>query len=151
MKTTWQHARRRLKQGLAVAIFLTLLLGASGTVFSVVSSLMSHLNAGAGSAVQAPGGLAASAGTAGMGTAFDSGASAPLFAGSSEAPVLEYSNPVPASVASGNGPSPDPEDAANSALAAAMDTGGVYVGEKVSHVFGAVLKSVLNALFLNTN
>ncbi|WP_304458953.1 hypothetical protein [Alicyclobacillus sendaiensis] len=150
MKTTWQHARRRLKQGLAVAIFLTLLLGASGTVFSVVSSFMSHLGAGAGvSAVQAPGGSTASAGTAGMGTAFDSGASAPPFAGSPEAPVLEYSNPAP--VASGNGPSPDPEDAANSALAAAMDTGGVYVGEKVSHVFGAVLKSVLNALFLNTN
>jgi len=150
MKTTWQHARRRLKQGLAVAIFLTLLLGASGTVFSVVSSFMSHLGTGV-SSVEAPSGSTTTAGTVGLGTGFDSGAFPLPNVGSPQAPVLEYSNPAPAGVASGNGPSPDPEDAANSALAAAMDTGGVYVGEKVSHVFGSVLKSVLNALFLNTN
>ncbi|AEJ44025.1 hypothetical protein [Alicyclobacillus acidocaldarius] len=149
MKTTWQHARRRLKQGLAVAIFLTLLLGASGTVFSVVSSFMSHLGTGVPS-VEVTGGSTSPA-TVGVGTGVDSGAFTSPNVDSPQAPVLEYSNPAPAGGASGNGPSPDPEDAANSALAAAMDTGGVYVGEKVSHVFGSVLKSVLNALFLNTN
>jgi len=149
MKTTWQHARRRLKQGLAVAIFLTLLLGASGTVFSVVSSFMSNLNTGVPS-VETPGG-STTAGTGGLSSGLDTGAFTSPNVGSPQAPALEYSNPAPAGVASGNGPSPDPEDAANSALAAAMDTGGVYVGEKVSHVFGSVLKSVLNALFLNTN
>lgn len=151
MKTTWQHARRRLKQGLAVAIFLTLLLGASGTVFSVVSSFMSHLGASAPASVQTSPEPTASTG-AGSAGGTEAGWTAYPDQGSSQAsPALEYSNPAPAFTASGNGPSPDPEDAANSALAAAMDTGGVYVGEKVSHVFGSVLKSVLNALFLNTN
>lgn len=150
MKTTWQHARRRLKQGLAVAIFLTLLLGASGTVFSVVSSFMSHLGTGAPT-VQATSGQTPATQTDGLSSQSEPGSVPSPNVGSPQAPAIEYSNPVPSTVAAGNGPSPDPEDAANSALAAAMDTGGVYVGEKVSHVFGSVLKSVLNALFLNTN
>ncbi|MCL6489128.1 MULTISPECIES: hypothetical protein [Alicyclobacillus] len=143
MKTSWQHARRRLKQGLAVAIFLALLLGASGTVFSVVSSFMSHLGASAPPETAVGSTTSVSGSEPGV-VIWPSGNAA-------QAPAVEYSNPAPTWTASGNGPSPDPEDAANSALAAAMDTGGVYVGEKVSHVFGSVLKSVLNALFLNTN
>ncbi|SIS67002.1 hypothetical protein [Alicyclobacillus vulcanalis] len=148
MKTTWQQARRRLKQGISVAIFLTLLLGASGTVFSVVSSIMSHLGTSVPS-VQVAGG-SSTVGVPSASGGFNADVPAPTGL-SGQQPALEYSNPAPTVVVAGNGPSPDPEDAANSALAAAMDTGGVYVGQKVSHVFGSVLKSVLNALFLNTN
>jgi hypothetical protein len=67
-------------------------------------------------------------------------------------PIMEYSNPSTSTgQVTSNSTQPDPQDAAPSALASAMDTGGVFVGERISHVFGSMLKGVLNTLFINTN
>ncbi|EJY57037.1 hypothetical protein URH17368_0222 [Alicyclobacillus hesperidum URH17-3-68] len=143
MNFSWQHAQRKLKQIAAVVIFVSILLGASGTVFTIVSTVMSHLGTSTVSVApitQVP--------------ATTSSAFAPEGVTTYQPPVLEYnnfpsdSNPV---TTGSSTTSPDPQDASNSALAAAMDTGGVYVGERITHVFGSMLKGVLNTLFLNTN
>ncbi|WP_134159401.1 hypothetical protein [Alicyclobacillus sacchari] len=140
MNFSWQHAQRRCKQIAAVVIFVSLLLGASGMAFTIVSTVMSHL--GTSTVSVAP--VAQAPETA--------NSVAPEGVTTYQPPVLEYNNFTNApATAESNATAPDPQDASNSALAAAMDTGGVYVGERITHVFGSMLKGVLNTLFLNTN
>lgn len=169
MNPTWKLARRRVKQFIAAAIFLGLLLGASGTVLTVFSSVMSHLgnaqvstseltgaNATGAGVIEANGAISPSSGSAGVtgnDVVTDANTTTPV--PGYQQPVLEYSNQLATSNSAtqnaDGGGQPDPADASSSALASAMDTGGVYVGERVSHVFGAMLKGVLNTLFINTN
>ncbi|WP_067622029.1 hypothetical protein [Alicyclobacillus acidiphilus] len=168
MNHTWKHARRRLKQITATTIFLGLLIGASGTVFTVFSSVLSHLGSGQAATFtsQAANDTTAVAGQTSLNSfATDNGsdiansvANSPTSGTTNsisgyQPPIMEYTNPSTPSATqvTSNSTQPDPQDAAPSALASAMDTGGVFVGERISHVFGSMLKGVLNTLFINTN
>lgn len=150
MNQTWRHARRRMKHAVAGAIFVGLLIGASGTVFTAFSAVITHL----GTTV-APVAVTTMNPTQSNTTPVTTPPTSLQGNGSqTQTPVMEYTN-VP-SVQSGTavatgGNAPDPSDGSNSALAAAMDTGGVYVGERVQRVFGSMLKGVLNTLFINSN
>ncbi|MFB5189978.1 hypothetical protein [Alicyclobacillus fastidiosus] len=158
MRKTWVSVRRRVKQMVAGALFVGLLIGASGTVFTVFAEAISHLGSTPSTLAvsTSPTQVVPPATTNAKGT---SGTSAPT--GSDvpyQPPVMEYSNSNPSSgadsttvgIPSDDSPNPD-EDGVNSALAAAMDTGGVYVGEHLQSAFGSMLKGVLDTLFINTN
>ncbi|WAH38531.1 hypothetical protein [Alicyclobacillus dauci] len=153
MKQNWRLARRRLKQTVAGVLFIGLLVGASGTVFTAFAEAITHL--GNGPTPRVVGVTQPSSGDAQSSvpnTPFNSAGSG---TNSFQPPVVEYpntGNQVPQPNFTVNSTPPDPgDDGVNSALAAAMDTGGVYVGERVQNVFGSMLKGLLNTLFINTN
>lgn len=158
MNTTWQHAQRRIKQVVAGTLFVGILIGASGTVFTAFSDVISQLGSSSGSSVAAV--SVTSAPPAGSQTPTvtpQTSTVAPQTpALQPTSPVLEYSTSSGVTQTTGI-PSvpttgvPDPADASNSALASAMDTGGIYIGERVQSVFGSMLKGILNTLFINTN
>lgn len=170
MNHTWRLARRRLKHTLAGLIFIGLLVGAGGTVFTAFAEAISHLGSvPAMSTVQvsvsstnvpAAGGVQGSTNwTLPSNPATPNEPNTTNTPNSFQPPVMEYSNtPAPSTsgewsspvVSAGN--TPDAAgDGVNSVLAAAMDKGGVYIGERISNVFGSMLKGVLNTLFINTN
>ncbi|MFD1677794.1 hypothetical protein [Alicyclobacillus fodiniaquatilis] len=163
MGQTWRQTRRNFKHAVAGVIFVGLLVGASGTVFTAFAEAISHL--GESSAPTAVSAMAPSDATGDTQTNTQSAAGGKADAATGTdgytPPVMEYSNdpatstttmpnPVPASTADDEAPNLD-TDGGDSALAAAMDTGGVYVGEHVQQVFGSMLKGLLNTLFVNTN
>ncbi|WAH43778.1 hypothetical protein NZD89_10545 [Alicyclobacillus fastidiosus] len=160
MRKTWVSVRRRVKQIVAGGLFVGLLIGASGTVFTVFAEAISHLGSTPSSlsVVTTPiqelppvtGGTQSTQST--PDASVPSGSDAPY-----QPPVMEYPNSNPSSgvdstadTPSDDSPNPD-EDGVNSALAAAMATGGVYLGEHLQSAFGSMLKGVLDTLFINTN
>ncbi|EPZ44312.1 hypothetical protein [Alicyclobacillus acidoterrestris] len=164
MTQAWGAMRRRLKKVVAGVLFVGLLVGSGGTLFTVFAEAMSHLGrANVQTAVQVESADNAdnpAVGASGAGAQQASGeSSAPAEASNIyQPPVMEYSNTElsqgdSASVgltSNGDNPNPD-EDGVNSALAAAMDSGGVYLGEHLQNAFGSMLKGVLDTLFINTN
>lgn len=163
MGQTWRQTRRHFKHVVAGVIFIGLLVGASGTVFTAFAEAISHLGESSAPttvSVMAPSGATGETQT-GTQAATGGNAGAAANTGGYVPPVMEYTNeptpstttmPNPVPTATSDDEASDPDtDGGDSALAAAMDTGGVYVGEHVQQVFGSMLKGLLNTLFVNTN
>lgn len=173
MNQNVRQLQRRLKQIVAGVIFVGLLVGASGTVFTAFAAAISQLGqptTQSSTLVQGSGGVTISPSTtdsprASVGSSGNSGTSNPLPGVSNPSnqylpPVMEYSNTQPSqgsetssatSTSINNNAAVLANDGVHSALADAMDKSGVYVGERVQKAFGSMLKGVLNTLFINTN
>lgn len=146
--------RRRLKQCVAGLLFVGLLIGASGTVFTVFAVAISQLgnSPNRSSVVRVVTGQSGSSGQLTRSTNPEQSQpnAQSQFANGYQPPVMEYSNTQSATPARTSSTSVA-ADGVNSQLADAMQQGGVYIGQKVQSTFGSMLKGVLNALFINTN
>lgn len=149
MANSFSGVRRRVKQMVAGTIFIGLLLGSTGTVFTVFAAAIDHI----GRMSVAP--VVTTSPSVNTNTAPPATTTNAQSDGGFTPPVVEYPNQSTnqgASQSTSQLSTVNPNaDAAHSALASAMDTGGVYVGEHVQSVVGAMLKGVINTLFINSN
>lgn len=163
MSGSWSEIRQWLKHIVAGTIFTLLLLGASAAVFSALAAGISALSS-ADKEIPVPTNMQTiptnENTTGNMVSRSYSGNTGTPNNGLGALPLQEYANQPSYDVnaePSANVPM-DPEqqwnyelDHMHSPIGDAMDSGGVYVGERIQETFGHLLKGVLQTLFLEQN
>lgn len=151
MSESWLALQRIAKRGLAAGLFLLLLLGGSAAALSILAAGISALS-GVGATAAYP--------AAGLSTGTPTAAALPPAAQTQNSPsgnasaTVNGAGVVPgASTAYAAGISRSNQfsnqlDQMHSPIGAAIDSGGVLLGNRVQSLFGSVLSGVLQALFL---
>lgn len=142
MTENWRGVQRVVKRGIAGTIFVLLLLGGSAAVFSALAAGVNALTAVDESSTPS---------TAYNGNGSYSAPVSPL--SPAQSPAVSYANPI--SPGNPSNAQMDFTDRLNYALehmhspvSGAIDTGGVVLGDRLSHSFGGFMSNLLQFLFV---